>query len=342
MLYLLETVFAPAWVWLIFLRSAVAQRADRRHHPDRRAGGAFAVATRRGAPAQGGEPRCGTQRSRARRSVDRMISTRDRLDEILARLAAGAGERVFLKLYADAARAAADAADVRRKAGSPLGPLDGAIVSVKDLFDVAGEATLAGSKLLADAQPAERDAPQFDSKVARGGCNPGRQDQHDRVRVFGTGAQSALRHAAQSLRSRDRTRSRRLIVRRSSVRRRRHGGGWNWHRHGRVGAHPGGGLRAGRIQAHGAPRAARRCVSPVPHARFDRSAGPHGCAMRGGRRGDGGRGSRSCAWRSLVRPACRYPARKTAGRSRADVATAFAHSLKRRGGRCPHLRPSDR
>ena len=87
-----------------------------------------------------------------------MISTRDRLDEILARLAAGAGERVFLKLYADAARAAADAADVRRKAGSPLGPLDGAIVSVKDLFDVAGEATTAGSAILRTAAPAAADA----------------------------------------------------------------------------------------------------------------------------------------------------------------------------------------
>ena len=90
--------------------------------------------------------------------MDRMTSTRDRLEEILARLAAGAGERVFLKLYAEAARAAADAADVRRKTGSPLGPLDGAIVSIKDLFDVAGEATTAGSAILRDAAPAAVDA----------------------------------------------------------------------------------------------------------------------------------------------------------------------------------------
>ena len=31
-----------------------------------------------------------------------------------------------------------------------LGPLDGAIVTIKDLFDVAGEVTRAGSKLIAD------------------------------------------------------------------------------------------------------------------------------------------------------------------------------------------------
>jgi aspartyl-tRNA(Asn)/glutamyl-tRNA(Gln) amidotransferase subunit A len=40
-----------------------------------------------------------------------------------------------------------------------LGPLDGAIVSIKDLFDVAGEPTRAGSKILADAPPAVADAP---------------------------------------------------------------------------------------------------------------------------------------------------------------------------------------
>jgi aspartyl-tRNA(Asn)/glutamyl-tRNA(Gln) amidotransferase subunit A len=40
-----------------------------------------------------------------------------------------------------------------------LGRLDGAIVSIKDLFDVAGEPTRAGSKILADAAPARADAP---------------------------------------------------------------------------------------------------------------------------------------------------------------------------------------
>ena len=57
-----------------------------------------------------------------------------------------------------AARIAADAADARASAGLSLGPLDGAIVSIKDLFDVAGEPTRAGSKVLADAPPATADA----------------------------------------------------------------------------------------------------------------------------------------------------------------------------------------
>lgn len=88
-----------------------------------------------------------------------MQSVRDRLEIILSRLANRAGdEKVYTKLYAEAASAAADAADARRKAGVSLGPLDGAIISIKDLFDVAGEPTTAGSLMRAGAQPAARDA----------------------------------------------------------------------------------------------------------------------------------------------------------------------------------------
>ena len=89
-----------------------------------------------------------------------MTSCRDQLEAILAHLKArAADERVFTKLYAEAARAAADAADARHRLGTPLGPLDGVIVSVKDLFDIAGEPTLAGS-LLRKAEPAAtRNAP---------------------------------------------------------------------------------------------------------------------------------------------------------------------------------------
>jgi aspartyl-tRNA(Asn)/glutamyl-tRNA(Gln) amidotransferase subunit A len=86
---------------------------------------------------------------------------RDRLEEALARIADqnGEGARVCLTVYSDTARAAADAADARARAGLSLGPLDGTIVSIKDLFDVAGEPTRAGSKVLADAPPAAADAP---------------------------------------------------------------------------------------------------------------------------------------------------------------------------------------
>src|SRR5262249_37271498 len=88
-----------------------------------------------------------------------MASSRDRLEAILSRLAARAGhESVFRKLHPEAARAAADAADARERAGVPLGPLEGAIRSIKDLFDAAGEPTTAGSQMLRTAAPAARDA----------------------------------------------------------------------------------------------------------------------------------------------------------------------------------------
>jgi aspartyl-tRNA(Asn)/glutamyl-tRNA(Gln) amidotransferase subunit A len=88
-------------------------------------------------------------------------SCRDRLEQALARIAdpKGEGSRACLTVYADKARAAADAADARAARGAPLGPLDGVIVSIKDLFDVAGEPTRAGSKILAEeAAPATTDA----------------------------------------------------------------------------------------------------------------------------------------------------------------------------------------
>src|ERR1700691_1097334 len=86
---------------------------------------------------------------------------RDRLEQALARIAdpKGEGARACLTIYADAARAAADAADARAARGASLGPFDGTIVSIKDLFDVAGEPTRAGSKVLAEeAAPAKADA----------------------------------------------------------------------------------------------------------------------------------------------------------------------------------------
>ncbi|MBO9536047.1 amidase [Herbaspirillum sp.] len=71
-------------------------------------------------------------------------------EQALAKIAdaSGEGARVFTSVYADQARAAAQAADTLRAAGLRRSPIDGLPVSVKDLFDVAGEATLAGSVVL--------------------------------------------------------------------------------------------------------------------------------------------------------------------------------------------------
>src|ERR1700745_1015451 len=89
------------------------------------------------------------------------LSTRERLEQALTRIndPKGEGAKACLTVYAEAARAAADAADARAKAGISLGVLDGAIVSIKDLFDVAGEATRAGSQNLGGAPAPPADAP---------------------------------------------------------------------------------------------------------------------------------------------------------------------------------------
>lgn len=88
-------------------------------------------------------------------------SSRDRVEDALKRISdpAGEGSRSCLSVYADAARKAADDADVRAKAGKSLGLMDGVVVTIKDLFDVKGEVTRAGSKVLASrGKPATSDA----------------------------------------------------------------------------------------------------------------------------------------------------------------------------------------
>jgi len=90
------------------------------------------------------------------------ISARDRLEAALSRIddPKGEGARACLTIYREQARAAAEVADARAKAGISIGPLDGTIVTIKDLFDVAGEVTRVGSKVFAEeAKPAAADAP---------------------------------------------------------------------------------------------------------------------------------------------------------------------------------------
>jgi aspartyl-tRNA(Asn)/glutamyl-tRNA(Gln) amidotransferase subunit A len=88
-------------------------------------------------------------------------TARQLTEQALARIAdpKGEGQRVFIKVWKDQALAAADASDGLRKAGLVPSPLAGIPVSIKNLCDVAGETTLAGSKALDDAPPAIADAP---------------------------------------------------------------------------------------------------------------------------------------------------------------------------------------
>ena len=54
----------------------------------------------------------------------------------------------YITVTAEQARAAAAAADRRYRAGSPLGPLDGVPVSIKDVFCTRGVPTTSGSRAI--------------------------------------------------------------------------------------------------------------------------------------------------------------------------------------------------
>src|SRR5262249_40510151 len=93
------------------------------------------------------------------------------IDAALARIAArNPTHNAFTAVVAERARARARALDEARAKGQPLGPLAGVPFAVKNLFDVAGLPTLAGSKIKPDRAPPRRD-PTLVRRVggARGG-----------------------------------------------------------------------------------------------------------------------------------------------------------------------------
>jgi len=77
------------------------------------------------------------------------------------------GKRIYARLTPDRARAEALAARDRAKAGLRASLLDGVPVSWKDLFDTAGVATEAGSRLLSGRVP-DRDAHVLQTATAEG------------------------------------------------------------------------------------------------------------------------------------------------------------------------------
>ena len=103
-------------------------------------------------------------------------TARTLVEESLTRIQdpGGEGARVFVRVYAEQARASADAMDLLRKAGRAPSRFAGIPVSLKDLFDVAGEVTAAGSKVLAGARPAAADAPVVQRLLAAGFVPMGR------------------------------------------------------------------------------------------------------------------------------------------------------------------------
>ncbi|MCB1412752.1 MAG: amidase, partial [Xanthobacteraceae bacterium] len=83
--------------------------------------------------------------------AQRRVSSVELTDACLARIARhNDALHAFIDVYADAARDAAQAADLARRAGYALGPLHGIPFGLKDLVDIEGRVTTGGSKVWAD------------------------------------------------------------------------------------------------------------------------------------------------------------------------------------------------
>lgn len=95
----------------------------------------------------------------------------DLVEAALQRIEApqGEGARVFTRVYSDAARAAASASDTLRAAGLCRSAIDGLPISIKDLFDVAGETTLAGS-IVRQGEPAAAESAVIVKRLQAAGA----------------------------------------------------------------------------------------------------------------------------------------------------------------------------
>jgi aspartyl-tRNA(Asn)/glutamyl-tRNA(Gln) amidotransferase subunit A len=100
---------------------------------------------------------------------DRKMSALDATEAALARIKQHDGIlNSFTDVTADRARAKARAIDADIAAGKKVGPLAGVPFAVKNLFDVAGLPTRAGSKINRDLAPAKRDATLIERMEAAG------------------------------------------------------------------------------------------------------------------------------------------------------------------------------
>ncbi len=86
------------------------------------------------------------------------LTARSLTETCLSAIATEDGSRAFIEVYADRVRIEADQIDKARQAGYALPPFAGIPLSIKDLFDVRGEVTRAGSTVLADDIAATADA----------------------------------------------------------------------------------------------------------------------------------------------------------------------------------------
>jgi hypothetical protein len=211
------------------------------------------------------------------------------VEQCLARIADpnGEGARAFIKVHAESARQMADAMDILRGVRREPSRYAGIPVALKDLFDIAGEATPAGSRVLADAPPATAHASVVQRMLAAGFVPVGRTNMTE-FAFSRSRHQSTLRHAVFTLGPRVTTHPRRQFLGHGGVGFRRHGGRRSGHRYRRLLPHPGGVLRHCRLQTHRAPRADHRGAAAGAEFGFRGTARTECRVLRGDRCGAGG------------------------------------------------------
>lgn len=89
-------------------------------------------------------------------------------EQVLEQIKSCDDQAIFIDVLADRARAEAKASRRRLKAGNPAGVLDGVPIGWKDLFDIEGHVTTAGSVVLKSNPPAKADAALVDAAKRAG------------------------------------------------------------------------------------------------------------------------------------------------------------------------------
>lgn len=100
-------------------------------------------------------------------------------EETLSAIATYEDQSVFVVVTGERARREAEASSKRIREGRSLGLLDGIPIAWKDLFDLEGEVTTAGSKVLSRDKPAARDAAVVERLKAAGMVAVGRTNMSE-------------------------------------------------------------------------------------------------------------------------------------------------------------------
>jgi aspartyl-tRNA(Asn)/glutamyl-tRNA(Gln) amidotransferase subunit A len=105
-----------------------------------------------------------------RRISSNEISTKEYVVQCIENIKniSGEGAKAFLYVAQDEAIATAHSQDILLEKGLQIGPLSGVTVSIKDLFDIAGQVTASGSNALRNNSPATEDS-EVVSRIRRAG-----------------------------------------------------------------------------------------------------------------------------------------------------------------------------